>query len=219
MEGGEMIWIICWCLYSIRLFKASLFSRPTSQNGGEVAGVSWCQCLVWQHRRMDSKSFYLGTMRQNKLLRGLRFSLRFSFHRESNIKCLNVPYKFLHWRFSSLLNSENCLHLKETQVQFQRLAGHGQWSWQQPFGAWGLSCNLEQIRLRKHNTRCRGSEVHQHIQALSRIWTERGKRQFGKHPSHLPACDAESVCTARSQNMSWLALMLQSTKCRDPNIL
>ena len=111
------------------------------------------------------------------------------------------------------------LPCKEMQVQFQRLAGHGQWSWQQPFGAWGLSCNLEQIRLRKHNTRCRGSEVHQHIQALSRIWTERGKRQFGKHPSHLPACDAESVCTARSQNMSWLALMLQSTKCRDPNIL
>ena len=46
--------------------------------GGEVAGFSWCQCLVWQHRGMDSESFYLGTMRQNKLLRGLRFS----FHRE-----------------------------------------------------------------------------------------------------------------------------------------
>ena len=110
------------------------------------------------------------------------------------------------------------LPCKEMQVQFQRLAGHGQWSWQQRFGAWGLSWNLEQIRLRKHNTKCQDSEVHQHIQALSRIWTKCGKKQFGKHPSH-PACDAESVCTARSQNMSWLALMLQSTKCRDANIL
>ena len=34
-----------------------------------------------------------------------------AFTGKSNIKCLNVPYKFLHWRFSSLLNSENCLHL------------------------------------------------------------------------------------------------------------
>ena len=50
MEGGEMIWIVCWCLYSIRLFKPSLLSRPTSQNGSEVVGFSWCQCLVWQHR-------------------------------------------------------------------------------------------------------------------------------------------------------------------------
>ena len=96
------------------------------------------------------------------------------------------------------------LPCKEMQVQFQRLAGHGQWSWQQRFGAWGLSCNLKQTRLRKHNTKCRDSEVHQHIQALSRIWTKCGKKQFGKHPSH-PACDAESVCTARSQNMTWLA--------------
>ena len=101
------------------------------------------------------------------------------------------------------------LPCKEMQVQFQRLAGYGQWSWQQRFEAWGLSCNLKlkQIRLRKHNTKCRDSEVHQHIQALSRIWTPCGKTQFGKHPSHLPACDAESVCTARSQNMSWLALV------------
>ena len=34
-----------------------------------------------------------------------------AFTGKSNIKCINVPYKFLHWRFSSLLNSENCLHL------------------------------------------------------------------------------------------------------------
>ena len=34
-----------------------------------------------------------------------------AFTGKSNIKCLNVPYKFLHWRFSSLLNSENLLHL------------------------------------------------------------------------------------------------------------
>ena len=34
-----------------------------------------------------------------------------AFTGKSNIKCLNVPYKFLHWWFSSLLNSENCLHL------------------------------------------------------------------------------------------------------------
>ena len=111
------------------------------------------------------------------------------------------------------------LPCKEMQVQFQRLAGHGQWSWRQWFGAWGLSCNLKQKSLRKHNTKCRDSEVHQHIQALSRIWTKCGKKQFGKHISHLPACDAESVCTARSQNMSWLALMLPVTKCREANIL
>ena len=113
------------------------------------------------------------------------------------------------------------LPCKEMQVQFQRLAGHGQWSWRQWFAAWGLSGNLKQKSLRKHNTKCRDSEVHQHIniQALSRIWTKCGKKQFGKHPSHLPACDAESVCTARSQNMSWLALMLPVTKCREANIL
>ena len=29
-----------------------------------------------------------------------------------------------------------------------------------------------------------------------------GKKHFGKLPAHLSACDAESVCTARSQNMS-----------------
>ena len=34
-----------------------------------------------------------------------------AFTGKFNIKCLNVPYKFLHWRFSSLLNSENCVHL------------------------------------------------------------------------------------------------------------
>ena len=72
-----------------------------------------------------------------------------------------------------------------------------------------------QVRLRNHNTKCQHSEVHQHIPALSRIWTKCGNKQFGKHPSH-PACDAESVCTARSQNMSWLALML-STKWRFRN--
>ena len=81
-----------------------------------------------------------------------------------------------------------------------------------------LSCNLKWIRQRKHNTKCRDSEVHQHIPALSRIRTKCGKNHFGKHPAHLSACDAESVCTARSQNMSWLALILQSAKCRDANI-
>ena len=45
-------------------------------------------------------------------------------------------------------------------------------------------------------------EVHQHIPALSTIRTKCGKEHFGKHPAHLSACDAESVCTTRSQNMS-----------------
>ena len=40
MEGEEMIWIVCWCLYSMHLFKPSLLSRPTSQKGGELAGFS-----------------------------------------------------------------------------------------------------------------------------------------------------------------------------------
>ena len=80
-----------------------------------------------------------------------------AFTGKSNSKCLNVPYEFLHWRFSSQLNSETVCTLpcKEMQVQFQRLAGHGQWSWRQWFGAWGLSCNLKWIRQRKHNTKCR----------------------------------------------------------------
>ena len=67
-----------------------------------------------------------------------------AFTGKSNSKCLNVPYEFLHWRFSSLLNSETVCTLpcKEMQVQFHMLAGHGQWSWQQWFGAWGLSWSL-----------------------------------------------------------------------------
>ena len=51
-----------------------------------------------------------------------------AFTGKSNSKCLNVPYEFLHCRCSSLLNSETVCTLpcKEMQVQFQRLAGHGQ---------------------------------------------------------------------------------------------
>ena len=51
-----------------------------------------------------------------------------AFTGKSNSKCLNVPYEFLHWRCSSQLNSETVCTLpcKEMQVQFQRLAGHGQ---------------------------------------------------------------------------------------------
>ena len=107
------------------------------------------------------------------------------------------------------------LPCKEMQVQFQRLAGHGQWSWRQWFGAWGLSCNLKQKSLRKHNTKCRDSEVHQHIQALSRIWTKCGKKQLNRHPSHLPLGMLKSVCTARSQIMSWADL---PSCCRAPSV-
>ena len=104
------------------------------------------------------------------------------------------------------------LPCKEMQAQFERLAGHGQWSWQQRFGAWDLS--LTQVRPRNHNTQGRDTEVHQHIQALSRIWTKCGKKHLGKHPSHLPACDAESVCAATSRK-SWLAL---PSSCRAPSV-
>ena len=88
MEGGEMRWIVCWCLYSIRLFKHSLLSRPTSQEGGEVAGFSWCQCLVWQHRGMDSVSHFTlaRCCRTNSFA-----AYVLAFTRKSNIKCLNVP--------------------------------------------------------------------------------------------------------------------------------
>ena len=108
------------------------------------------------------------------------------------------------------------LPCKEMQVQTQRLAGHGQWSWQQPFGAWGLSCNLKQIRLRKHKTKCRAWEVP--IKNLNRMW------EFGAiwEASFSPArlwCWKCHLSGYRSQNMSWLALMLQCTKCRDANIL
>ena len=103
-----------------------------------------------------------------------------AFTGKSNSKCLNVPYEFLHCRFSSLLNSETVCTLpcKEMKVQFHMLAGHGQWTWRQWFGAWGLSCNLKWIRQRKHNTKCRNSEVHQHIPPLSRIRTKCGKKAF-----------------------------------------
>ena len=39
------------------------------------------------------------------------FACSLAFTGKSNSRCLNVPYEFLHWRFSPLLNSENCLHL------------------------------------------------------------------------------------------------------------
>ena len=73
MEGGEMIWIICLCLYSIdtSIQAFTLITTHVSkwERGG---GFSWCQCLVWQHRGMESESFCLSTMRQDKFRHGRR---------------------------------------------------------------------------------------------------------------------------------------------------
>ena len=99
------------------------------------------------------------------------------------------------------------------QVQFQRLAGHGQWSWRQWFGAWGLSCNLKWIRQRKHNTKCRDSEVHQHIPALSRIRTKCGKCLLG---SNLFTCPLVMLkVSARLDLKIWADL---PSCCRAPSV-
>ena len=82
MEGEEMIWIVCWCLYSMHLFKPSLLSRPTSQKGGELAGFSSDNIEGWilshftlaQCDRTNSFAAYA-----------------LAFTGKSNIKCLNVP--------------------------------------------------------------------------------------------------------------------------------
>ena len=42
------------------------------------------------------------------------------------------------------------LPCKEMQAQFERLAGHGQWSWQQRFGAWDLSLNSSKTKEPQH---------------------------------------------------------------------
>jgi len=68
----------------------------------------------------------------------------------------------------------------------------GSWAMKLAATIWGMRPLFwTQVRPRNHNMQGRDSEVHQHIQALSRIWTKCGKKHFGKHPSHLPACDAE----------------------------
>ena len=180
-----------------RLFLVSMLGLTTSMDG------FWVIFTLARCGRTNSFAAYV-----------------LAFTGKSNIKCLNVPYKFLHWRFSSLLNSENCLHLTMQGNASTISKASGSCAMKLAATIWGMRpLSWTQVRLRNHNTQGRDSEVHQHIQALSRIWTKYGKHQFGKHPSYLPPCYAESVCTAKSENMSWLALMLQSTKCRDVNIL
>ena len=72
MAGGKMIWRVCCCLCSIQAFAP--ITTNTSQTGGEVAGFSWCACLVWQHGGMDSESSYLGKIATEQIFRGLQFS-------------------------------------------------------------------------------------------------------------------------------------------------
>ena len=90
MEGGEMIWIVCWCLYSIRLFKPSLLSGPTSQNGGRLflvymLGIGLTTSgdgfwVIWHWQDSDkAKSFGAYVL----VVTG-----------PSNIKCRNVKLEF-----------------------------------------------------------------------------------------------------------------------------
>ena len=71
-----------------RLFLVSMLGLTTSING------LWVIFTLARCGRTNSFAAYV-----------------LAFTQKSSIKCINVPYKFLHWRFSSLLNSENCLDL------------------------------------------------------------------------------------------------------------
>ena len=98
----------------------------------------------------------------------------------------------------------------------------GSWAMAMKLAAtiWGMSLLFwTQVRPSNHNMQGRDSEVHQQIQGpfknLNNMWEQ---NNLGSILLTSPPRDAESVCTARSRN-SWLALMLQSTKSRDVNIL
>ena len=219
----EMTWVVCWCVYSV---YSSLHSHHTNISHLK-RGRSGRLFLVYVLGLTTSRDRFWVILLWQDSERAKSFAAyALAFTGTSDIKIHQDTLSAL----MSLINSYTgsfgrcstqktvcTLPWKEMQAQFQRLAGHGQWSWQQRF--LGHETSLwTQVRPRNHNTQGRDTEVHQHIQALSRIWTKCGKKQFGKHPCHLPACDAESVCTATSRK-SWLALILQSTKCREVNIL
>ena len=144
----ETIWIVCWCLYSVysslhshhhqhltkrgrsgRLFLVYRLGLTTSVDGFWVI-------LPWQDSER-AKSFAACAL---------------AFTGPSNIQIHQDTLSVL----MSLMNSYTgsfgrcstqktvcTLPCKEMQVQFQRLAGHGQWSWQQRVGAWDLSFELK----------------------------------------------------------------------------
>ena len=75
-KGNDMNCMLVLVFYMpIQAFTS--ITTNTSQNGGEVAGFSWCTCLVWQHRGMDSESSYLGKIATEQNLSRLQLS----FHR------------------------------------------------------------------------------------------------------------------------------------------
>ena len=138
MEGGEMNGneMNCMMVLVFCIFKPSLPSPPTSHKTGAkwpaFLGLhAWSDNIggwILSSERAESFAAYALVKKHQDTLSALM----------SLIKSYTGSF-----RRCSTQKTVCTLPCKEMQVQFQRLAGHGQWSWQQRLGAWVFSFELK----------------------------------------------------------------------------
>ena len=152
----EMTWVVCWCVYSV---YSSLHSHHTNISHLK-RGRSGRLFLVYVLGLTTSRDRFWVILLWQDSERAKSFAAyALAFTGTSDIKIHQDTLSAL----MSLINSYTgsfgrcstqktvcTLPCKEMQAQFQRLAGHGQWSWQQRFGAWDLSLNSSKTKEPQH---------------------------------------------------------------------